>query len=162
MTTTHISNERLEWLRDTLNDWISFYEDPADSENHAMFTDAEAAIDELLAARQTIADMSEQQPVAEVISKYGDPEAFGERELSLLADIQKMPYDTKFYAAPQPAVVQDGWVMVPVKCSKQMREAAYNARINSSSPYPVWPEIYSAMINAAPAMPQPAGLAKGE
>lgn len=38
------------------------------------------------------------KPVAEVTSKYGDPEAFGERELNVLADIQKMPYRTKFYS----------------------------------------------------------------
>ncbi|WP_145587591.1 hypothetical protein [Yersinia aldovae] len=38
------------------------------------------------------------KPVAEVNSKYGDPEAFGERELNVLADIQKMPYQTKFYS----------------------------------------------------------------
>ncbi|CNK49518.1 Uncharacterised protein [Yersinia enterocolitica] len=38
------------------------------------------------------------KPVAEVNSKYGDPEAFGERELNVLADIQKMPYRTKFYS----------------------------------------------------------------
>ncbi len=38
------------------------------------------------------------KPVAEVNSKYGDPEAFGEREINVLADIQKMPYQTKFYS----------------------------------------------------------------
>ncbi|HDM9019771.1 TPA: hypothetical protein P0301_001746 [Yersinia enterocolitica] len=38
------------------------------------------------------------KPVAEVNSKYGDPEAFGERKLNVLADIQKMPYQTKFYS----------------------------------------------------------------
>jgi hypothetical protein len=38
------------------------------------------------------------KPVAEINSKYGDPEAFGERELKVLADIQKMPYRTKFYS----------------------------------------------------------------
>ncbi|HDL8286545.1 TPA: hypothetical protein PXQ99_003360 [Yersinia enterocolitica] len=38
------------------------------------------------------------KPVAEVNSKYGDPEAFGERELKVLADIQEMPYETKFYS----------------------------------------------------------------
>ncbi|WP_143240771.1 hypothetical protein [Agrobacterium sp. YIC 4121] len=37
--------------------------------------------------------------VAEIVSKYGDPEAFGERELIPLVDIQKYPYGTKLYAA---------------------------------------------------------------
>lgn len=47
----------------------------------------------------------EAQPVAEVVSKYGDPEAFGEREIRVLADadLQKIPYDTKLFTAP-PAV----------------------------------------------------------
>lgn len=38
------------------------------------------------------------EPVAEIASKYGDPEAFGERELITLKDISKFPYGTKLYA----------------------------------------------------------------
>lgn len=38
------------------------------------------------------------KPSTEVVSKFGDPEAFGERELKVLADIQKLAYDTKFYS----------------------------------------------------------------
>ena len=37
--------------------------------------------------------------VAEIVSAHGDPEAFGERELVALIDIQKFPYRTKLYAA---------------------------------------------------------------
>lgn len=33
--------------------------------------------------------------MAEVVSAHGDPEAFGERELVAVADIQKLPYRTK-------------------------------------------------------------------
>ena len=44
------------------------------------------------------------EPVAEIVSKYGDPEAFGERELITLKDISKFPYGTKLYA-DQPAPV---------------------------------------------------------
>lgn len=44
------------------------------------------------------------EPVAEIVSKYGDPEAFGERELITLKDISKFPYGTKLYAE-QPASV---------------------------------------------------------
>lgn len=36
--------------------------------------------------------------VAEIVSKHGDPETFGERELVELVDIQKYPYGTKLYA----------------------------------------------------------------
>jgi hypothetical protein len=38
------------------------------------------------------------KPSAEVVSEFGDPEAFGERELKVLADIQKLAYGTKFYS----------------------------------------------------------------
>lgn len=44
------------------------------------------------------------EPVAEVVSKFGDPEAFGERELAALKDIQKLPYGTKLYAEQTPPV----------------------------------------------------------
>ena len=57
-------------------------------------------------ARRLLASEA-QEPVAEVVSKFGDPEAFGERELKVLENIQKMPYGTKLYAAPQPVAVPD-------------------------------------------------------
>ncbi|MDN6876911.1 hypothetical protein QO209_31085 [Pseudomonas citronellolis] len=44
--------------------------------------------------------MSELKPAAIVRSRYGDPEAFGERWLEVLADIQSMPYGAKLYAIP--------------------------------------------------------------
>ncbi|TXE41388.1 hypothetical protein FOT61_11380 [Serratia marcescens] len=37
-------------------------------------------------------------PVAEIVSKFGDPEAFGERKIKLLTGIQQMAYGTKFYS----------------------------------------------------------------
>lgn len=41
------------------------------------------------------------QHVAEVASKYGDPEEFGERELVFDEDlVQKLPYGTKLYVLP--------------------------------------------------------------
>jgi hypothetical protein len=40
-------------------------------------------------------------PVAKVVSKYGDPEAFGEREIELLTDLSNIPYDTNLYLAKQ-------------------------------------------------------------
>ncbi|HIE4887512.1 hypothetical protein [Klebsiella pneumoniae] len=45
------------------------------------------------------------EPVAEVVSIYGDPEAFGEREIRPLVGIQQMPYGTKLYRHAQPASV---------------------------------------------------------
>lgn len=44
-------------------------------------------------------------PVAEIVSIYGDPEAFGEREIRPLVGIQQMPYGTKLYRHAQPAPV---------------------------------------------------------
>lgn len=43
------------------------------------------------------------EPVAEVVSIYGDTEAFGEREIRPLVGIQQMPYWTKLYRHAQPA-----------------------------------------------------------
>lgn len=49
----------------------------------------------------------DREPVAEVISIYGDPEAFGEREIRPLVGIQQMPYGTKLYRHAQQPVVPD-------------------------------------------------------
>lgn len=46
---------------------------------------------------------ADREPVAEVVSIYGDPEAFGEREIRPLVGIQQMPYGTKLYRHAQPA-----------------------------------------------------------
>ncbi|HGG1079075.1 TPA: hypothetical protein ACJE3M_000054 [Klebsiella quasipneumoniae] len=55
-------------------------------------------------ARMALAAM-DGEPVAEVVSIYGDPEAFGEREIRSLVGIQQMPYGTKLYRHAQPAPV---------------------------------------------------------
>lgn len=48
---------------------------------------------------------ADSEPVAEVVSIYGDPEAFGEREIRPLVGIQQMPYGTKLYRHAKPAPV---------------------------------------------------------
>ncbi|WP_407257483.1 DUF551 domain-containing protein [Klebsiella quasipneumoniae] len=53
-------------------------------------------------ARMALGAM-DSEPVAEVVSIYGDPEAFGEREIRPLVGIQQMPYGTKLYRHAQPA-----------------------------------------------------------
>ena len=68
--------------------------------DHTQCGDAAAMARELLANREA-------QPVAEVVSKYGDPEAFGEREIRVLADLQQIPYDTKLFTAPPAPAVPD-------------------------------------------------------
>ncbi|WP_446908756.1 DUF551 domain-containing protein [Klebsiella pneumoniae] len=55
-------------------------------------------------ARMALAAM-DSEPVAEVVSIYGDPEAFGEREIRPLVGIQQMPYGTKLYRHTQTAPV---------------------------------------------------------
>ena len=53
--------------------------------------------------REVLKKLVEQEPVAEVQSKYGDPEAFGERHLHVIVDLNNFKYDTKLYAHPLPA-----------------------------------------------------------
>ncbi|MEB6168524.1 DUF551 domain-containing protein [Klebsiella pneumoniae] len=55
-------------------------------------------------SRMALAAM-DSEPVAEVVSIYDDPEAFGEREIRPLVGIQQMPYGTKLYRHAQPAPV---------------------------------------------------------
>ncbi|WP_228289399.1 hypothetical protein [Klebsiella pneumoniae] len=57
-------------------------------------------------SRMALAAM-DSEPVAEVVSIYGDPEAFGEREIRPLVGIQQMPYGTKLYRHAQQPVVPD-------------------------------------------------------
>ncbi|EPY7325312.1 hypothetical protein ACXEI5_002597 [Klebsiella quasipneumoniae] len=49
--------------------------------------------------------VADSDPVAEVVSIYGNSEAFGEREIRPLVGIQQMPYGTKLYLHAQPAPV---------------------------------------------------------
>lgn len=59
-------------------------------------------------ARLALAAMDSEPaaPVAEVVSIYGDHEAFGEREIRPLVGIQQMPYGTKLYRHAQQPVVE--------------------------------------------------------
>lgn len=57
-------------------------------------------------ARTVLAAMNG-EPVAEVVSIYGDPEAFGEREIRPLVGIQQIPYGTKLYLHAQQPVVPE-------------------------------------------------------
>lgn len=60
------------------------------------------AADAVIELRALLADpvVEHQEPVAQVVSKYGDPESFGEREVVVLVDLSKIPYDTKLYTSP--------------------------------------------------------------
>ena len=64
------------------------------------------------------------EPVAEIANKYGDPEAFAERELRALVDIQKLPCNTMLYTSqPAPVSVPDGWKLVPLHPTMDMLDA---------------------------------------
>lgn len=75
----------------------------------------ESAREEILADLQ-LAELAlsamDSEPVAEVVSIYGDPEDFGEREIRPLVGIQQMPCGTKLYRHAQPAQV----VQCPFPC----------------------------------------------
>lgn len=60
---------------------------------------------ELLSLREQLAELKALEPAAEIVSKFGDPEAFGERELKALTDIQKMPYGTQLFTSAKPRLV---------------------------------------------------------
>lgn len=88
MTKSTITRERLEEIRDCC--WM-------DDLGLSMYELSELASMALAAM--------DSEPVAEVVSIYGDPEAFGEREIRPLVGIQQMPYGTKLYRHAQPAPV---------------------------------------------------------
>lgn len=72
-------------------------------------------------ARMALGAM-DNEPVAEVVSIYGDPEAFGEREIRPLVGIQQMPYGTKLYRhAQQPVVPEEMTIRDACKFVQDMR-----------------------------------------
>lgn len=80
-----------------------------------------AEIEEL--ARMALAAM-DSEPVAEVVSIYGDPESFGEREIRPLIGIQQMPYGTKLYRHAQQPVVESE----PVALQPELAKVIYHFR----------------------------------
>ncbi|HHB7877450.1 TPA: DUF551 domain-containing protein [Klebsiella pneumoniae] len=137
--------EGLEWAAQLAEashpetgDW--FYDDPI----------------ELAKAIRKGPDMPPAQPVAdsesvaEVVSIYGDPEAFGEREIRSLVGIQQMPYGTKLYRHAQSAPVaysdfESFWssYIHPLAQDDELKGFAWgiwNACVSNSQPAPVVPE----------------------
>lgn len=108
--------------------------------DHSFYHALTIALEELQERRK-----ADREPVAEVVSIYGDPEAFGEREIRPLVGIQQMPYGTNLYRHAQPApVVPDGYVVVPKEPTEEMLQASYREAAVYS------PTAYRAMIAAAP------------
>lgn len=112
-----------EWLQKT----IAEFETTSDEIPFGM-DDDDAKILQVLKLKLAAMDFS---PAAEVVSRYGDPEAFGTRELVLRTDIQKMPYGTKFYTAtPAPSAAVDELTM----WVKRLALSLINAKPDSKLP----------------------------
>lgn len=108
-------------------------------------------------ARMALAAM-DSEPVAEVVSIYGDPEDFGEREIRPLVGIQQMPYGTKLYRHAQQPVVPasqkepisfDEWsrkcALQITLCCPDFREKAkyiWDSARETQQPAPVVPDGY--------------------
>lgn len=65
-----------------------------------------ACLDEIAKLGPLYTRPAQGEPVAQVISKHGDPEAFGEREIEVLVDLSKIGYGTKLYTHADPAEVE--------------------------------------------------------
>lgn len=91
-----------EWLQNRIADMESTRDD-------IPFGFDESGNNELAAFKLALAAM-DSEPVAEVVSIYGDGETIGEREIRPLIGIQQLPYGTKLYrhAQPAPVVVPEG------------------------------------------------------
>lgn len=92
--TSKLTRERLEKIKS----WRETY----GAGSNVMLPAEEA--EELACLALATMDSEPAAPVAEIVSIYGDPEAFGEREIRPLVGIQQMPYGTKLYLHAQPVV----------------------------------------------------------
>lgn len=111
-----------EWLQKT----IAAFETTCDEIPFGMDED-DAKILQVLKLKLAAMDFS---PAAEVVSRYGDPEAFGTRELVLRVDIQKMPYGTKFYTAtPAPSATVEELTMWVKRLAHSLRNAKSGSKL---------------------------------
>ncbi|HFE2955468.1 DUF551 domain-containing protein [Klebsiella pneumoniae] len=132
MTKSTITREQLE-------EWVAQFDE--DGGCDATDRQLEALIRQSLAALDS-------EPVAEVVSIYGDPEAFGEREIRPLIVIQQMPYGTKLYRHAQPAPVVPEEKPIPNTLSMYAVDAvAAIAEVKG------WNACRAAMLAAAPQSP---------
>ena len=100
-------------------------------------------------ARMVLA-ATDSEPVAEVVSIYGDPEAFGEREIRPLVGIQQMPYGTKLYRHAQPApVVPEEMTPEMMRAVQLNSELGAYAASNLSGAYDLFAEFWKVACRAA-------------
>jgi hypothetical protein len=167
--TTNLNAWRLEALNEDLAEWETFYEDPADIKQRTMFISAQAAIRELLALRE-----ASKQPVASFYrdgiaaaanwveqqresydNEHGrhDPDTgtfeFGNdaqsEYSSTLAEIAEGIRALQPNAAPQPAVVPDGYTLVPIEATEDMVIAGFESEPDKFFSEPDKWEAYEAL-----------------
>jgi hypothetical protein len=96
-------------------------------------------------ARMALAAM-DSEPVAEVVSIYGDPEAFGEREIRPLVGIQQMPYGTKLYRHAQQPVVPEDCPSELISFCEQVIDSRITANAKADE---LWNACRAAMLASA-------------
>lgn len=111
--------------------------------------------DERIELAQIVLAAMDSEPVAEVVSIYGDPEAFGEREIRPLVGIQQMPYGTNLYRHAQQPVVPDE--ITSASAPEVFEIAAEAERLGLRGTYASyavgWNACRAAMLAAAPQSP---------
>ncbi|HGO4839060.1 TPA: hypothetical protein MCX91_002539 [Klebsiella pneumoniae] len=112
--------------------------------------------DEIMELARIALAVMDCEPVAEVVSIYGDSEAFGEREIRPLVGIQQMPYGTKLYRHTQPLpVVPEEMTPEMMRAVQLNSELGAYAASNLSGAYDLFAEFWkvacrAAMLAAAP------------
>ncbi|MEA4301823.1 hypothetical protein VBQ58_26205 [Klebsiella pneumoniae] len=99
MTKSTITRDRLRALAVKKVESLKF------AITQSAFTNIRRGLEEELQLAEFALAAMDSEPVAEVVSIYGAPEAFGEREIRPLVGIQQMPYGTKLYRHAQPVPV---------------------------------------------------------
>ncbi|HEC2553588.1 TPA: DUF551 domain-containing protein [Raoultella ornithinolytica] len=94
---------------------------------------------------------ADSEPVAEVVSIYGDPEAFGEREIRPLVGIQQMPYGTKLYRHAQPVPVVSADLLHTA--ASAIEDLLEHTDPNTSYYSGVWADVPGKLRAAAPQLP---------
>lgn len=114
----------------TLNQWFLSLEEGRQAvlrEDKWMLAENayQAGIEAARAARTASAE-----PVAKVVSKFGDPEAFGERELQPLVDLGSLAYDTKLYTAPGALHAEVEQLKADAERYRWLRDGAQSSNFN--------------------------------
>ncbi|MDT3600008.1 hypothetical protein ROM86_07835 [Cronobacter malonaticus] len=148
-----ISNEQAKDLRNAFKCWQQDYDPVEDKEQYDMFGLGIVAMDELLALRK---ERERAEPVAWLIC---GSKTFKDRTASTREVAEQAVKDRKdgscikpLYNAPPAPFVPDGWKMVPVEPTPDMREAFHQANEEWEEGGAKWSpdHQWKAMLSAAP------------